>query len=210
MTDLDFVQALIAARKDKNRAEFERVLTTEGHYERLLDIALRGCGASGITKNAPRAPRKPKQGNLDGTFALPAWIPLPSWTAYVEMRKKIKAPLTAHAMELCVKKLEKMRADGMDAGAVLDQSVERSYRGLFSVKSDSQPYSGPGQGSNVAPFISAQKWLGRLEIFYGLDSDQRAGTWQPAWGDRAGVPEAVLTEFDRLHPGVRSQSRAQG
>lgn len=76
--------------------------------------------------NKPRA-RK------DG-FVLPSHIPALEWAAYVEMRARIRKPMTPHAMGLAVKELDKLAADGWPPGAVLNHSTMNSYQGLFPPK----------------------------------------------------------------------------
>lgn len=80
-------------------------------------------------------PRSPKKASATVTKLpdFPDWIPLEAWDAFVEMRRKIRAPLTSKAVSLAVAELENLRAQGHDPGAVLDQSVLRSWRGLFEI-----------------------------------------------------------------------------
>ena len=66
-------------------------------------------------------------------FAFPEWLPLDTWNAFVEMRKKERHPLTAGATKLAISKLETLRASGNDVGAVLENSILGGYRGLFPV-----------------------------------------------------------------------------
>lgn len=67
--------------------------------------------------------------------ALPEWLPTEAWEGFVEMRKNIKKPLkTAYAVKLAIGNLEKMRAEGHDVAAVLDQSTMNSWLGLFPVQ----------------------------------------------------------------------------
>ncbi|MGN8831151.1 hypothetical protein ACTQV0_08220 [Selenomonas montiformis] len=54
-----------------------------------------------------------------------------------EMRKKLHKPLTARAKELIVKKLEKLApGDEESQIAILDQSVERGWQGVFPLHAD--------------------------------------------------------------------------
>lgn len=54
---------------------------------------------------------------------------------YVEMRKKIKKPMTDRAVELAKSKLEKLSKGNIDvAVAILNQSVMNSWQGLFELK----------------------------------------------------------------------------
>jgi hypothetical protein len=72
---------------------------------------------------------------------LPDWIPLDAWEGFLEMRAKINAPLTGRAKQLVVITLEKLRSQGQDAGAVLNQSVERGWRGVFPIRAGKESTS---------------------------------------------------------------------
>ena len=85
------------------------------------------------TDGSPSHSQSHKKKNLSG-FQPPDWVPADAWGAYVEMREKIKKPLTPFAAKLAVKKLDEFRADGMEPGAVLEQSVFGSWQGLFPLK----------------------------------------------------------------------------
>lgn len=65
---------------------------------------------------------------------IPEWIPAEAWAGYVEMRQKIRKPMTDRAVSLAIKTLDYLRAAGNDPGAVLDQSVMNSWQGLFAIK----------------------------------------------------------------------------
>ena len=66
--------------------------------------------------------------------SLPDWVPLDAWKGFVEMRTKIRAPLTERAKTLALEKLDALRCSGENVEAVLNQSVEKSWRGLFAIK----------------------------------------------------------------------------
>lgn len=65
---------------------------------------------------------------------LPDWLDKEIWEAFLEMRKKIKKPLTPYAEQLAIKKLEKFRADGEDAQEILDRAIIGSWQGIYSLK----------------------------------------------------------------------------
>ncbi|WP_250518621.1 DUF1376 domain-containing protein [Caballeronia sp. ATUFL_M1_KS5A] len=67
---------------------------------------------------------------------LPEWLPTDAWDAFVDMRKKIKAPLTEHASKLAIDELQKLMNDGHRPRAVLEQSTMNSWRGLFPIKAN--------------------------------------------------------------------------
>lgn len=65
--------------------------------------------------------------------ALPDWLPADAWAGYLEMRKKIRKPMTDRAVQLAINTLDKLRGEGQDVGAVLDQSTMNSWQGLFAI-----------------------------------------------------------------------------
>jgi hypothetical protein len=67
-------------------------------------------------------------------FELPPWVPLEAWNAFLENRQLLKAPLTSHGKALIIKRLAAFKAQGEDPKAVLEQSIEWSWRGIFSTK----------------------------------------------------------------------------
>jgi len=84
-------------------------------------------------KTTPKAP--------PSSFFLPSWIDKEAWDGFEEMRKKIRAPLTDRARNGIVRELQKICPSHEDGSAILDQSTNNSWRGVFPLKS-------PG-GTNV-------------------------------------------------------------
>lgn len=81
----------------------------------------------------PPIPKKPRLAAA-ASPELPDWLPEDAWLAFVEMRKKLKAPLTDHAAQLAIRELEKLMQLGHRPRAVLEQSTLNSWRGLFEIK----------------------------------------------------------------------------
>jgi hypothetical protein len=79
--------------------------------------------------NTPKAPPL----GLD----FPDWIPVDAWNAFQEMRKAERHPLTPAATKLAISKLDKLRSEGQDIRAVLEDSALKGYRGLFPVNGTS-------------------------------------------------------------------------
>jgi uncharacterized protein YdaU (DUF1376 family) len=67
-------------------------------------------------------------------IVLPDWIPLETWQAFLEMRKKIKKPPTEKAVELLIAKLEKFKDAGQDIQAVLEKSITSNWQDVFEIK----------------------------------------------------------------------------
>ncbi len=80
-------------------------------------------------KEIPPAPRVPP-------WQPPAWMPGPQWQAFVSMRraKGKRAPFTDEARDGIVSALSKLRDAGHDVGAVLQESVNNGWSGVFAPK----------------------------------------------------------------------------
>jgi len=88
-----------------------------------------------------RAAKKPTPANLAASLAelpLPEGLGRESWAAFVAHRVDIKKPLTAHAADLAIGILQKLRTEGNDPRAVIEQSILSGYSGLFALKGDKQ------------------------------------------------------------------------
>jgi hypothetical protein len=71
---------------------------------------------------------------------IPDWIPADAWAGWIEMRKDtLRKPLkTQRAFDLAVSKLDQLRKEGHEPGAVLDQSTMQGWQGLFAVRQERQ------------------------------------------------------------------------
>lgn len=63
----------------------------------------------------------------------PDWLPA-IWSAYLQHRKQAKKPLTPTAQKAAIGKLRRMLEAGQDIEAVITQSIENGWTGLFEVK----------------------------------------------------------------------------
>lgn len=86
---------------------------------------------------------------------LPDWLPKESWDGFMEMRQKIRKPLTDRAVGMIVKKLAGFKEAGQDVAAILDQSVVKSWQDVFPVRQQfeqkaDKPREAPWWSSNEA------------------------------------------------------------
>lgn len=65
---------------------------------------------------------------------LPGWLDSAAWTTFLAYRTEMRKPLTPLAIKGCFAKLERLRSEGHDPIAVLRQSQENSWTGVFPVK----------------------------------------------------------------------------
>ena len=92
--------------------------------------------ANGIAKNRKPIPDTNTDTVVSDTRTreLPDWIDADAWGGFVEMRHRIKKPLTSRACKLAFEKLAVMRDGGQSVTAILDQSTSNCWAGLFEVK----------------------------------------------------------------------------
>lgn len=84
---------------------------------------------------------------------------------FAEMRKKMRKPLTDRAKQLIVNKLEKLApGDTEKQAAILDQSVERGWQGIFPLKTDVQ-WQGQRGGDMPRQYQEAAKALEMIKEY---------------------------------------------
>ena len=107
------------------------------------------------TNNKKREEKRENKKNTRAKLAPPFENPSPeileSWEGFVEMRKARRNALTERAAKLIANKLERL-APGNDAmkAAILDQSVERGWQGVFPLKNDTQRRTARSGGQQSA------------------------------------------------------------
>lgn len=89
---------------------------------------------STTTLTSGRSSIRRARASIPERIALPEWIPAEPFHAWVEMRARMRRPLTPYAIGLAVKRLALLRAEGEDVAQVLDQSTMMGWAGLFREK----------------------------------------------------------------------------
>lgn len=135
-------QAKDAARRSAEVRAGRKKGEDQGDGERSL-----GGGSTGAkpTKTKTKSTKVDANASTNaGASALPDWLPMEEWSAYLDMRKRIRKVPTPRAIELLVIELEKLKAQGHTPAAVLDQSTMNNWTGVFPVKGPrgSQPKTG--------------------------------------------------------------------
>lgn len=158
--------------------------------------------ASELQKNTPYTKNQEHSSSLRSELnaqALPAWIPGDAWDSFVEMRRKLRAPLTKKAEEIAVSELKKLRDEGNDPRAVLEQSTMKSWRGLFPVKHETRNAAVVNADEVAQREIVARKPSESRERFL-VRRFKETGLWVATDGappdalDNA-MPRDVLREF---------------
>jgi len=111
----------------------------EKHHNESVTTPLREPRHKTVTREEKRREEKKEDnpptplGAARLVFVPPEWVPVEAWRDYVEMRVRVRKPMTARAKELAVIELGKLRDQGHEPKAVLEQSVARSWAGLFPI-----------------------------------------------------------------------------
>lgn len=75
-------------------------------------------------------------------LALPDWLPESVWAMWHDFRNARKG-WTPKARELSLSSLTKLRDQGHEPRAVIEQSIERGWTGLFPIHGGAMPRAGP-------------------------------------------------------------------
>jgi hypothetical protein len=164
--------------KEGNRAPLSKA--AKGGSKGGLKGGLEGGSKGGLqdTRNKEELEREPEpeqvlnltseEGLVVGSkeTPIPEWVSPETWADFVEMRKRIRAPLTDAAVKLSIRELTKLRAAGQDPNAVIEQSVMNSWRGLFPVKEN-------GSHGGQQTFEERRQQQARKNIVAGLGFGDR-------------------------------------
>jgi hypothetical protein len=67
-------------------------------------------------------------------YQLPMWLPIEAWEAYLEMRVKIRKPLTEHGKKLAITRLGRLVDEGHDATALLEESIFHCWLDFYPAR----------------------------------------------------------------------------
>ena len=84
---------------------------------------------------------------------------------FVEFRKKIKKPMTEHAVDLMVKKLQKMTPDIGKQIEIINQSIMNGWQGIFPLKEEQQPKQQKKSGRKEA----VPEWMNKKNKFNNFE-----------------------------------------
>ncbi len=108
------------------------------------------------TVNEPSEEPSGNRHYAQAVLSTPPWLPSEAWAMWDGFRKKKSGKgWTAEAQQLSLRTLAKLRGEGHDPIAVIEQSIERGYTGLFPLKADRQPAAGRQSESDrrIAEFL---------------------------------------------------------
>jgi len=137
----------------------------------------------------PAKSKEQKQDQKHGRAAraLPDWLPPDAWAEWERYRRSRKG-WTPKAADLCLRTLSKLRDEGHDPRAVIEQAIERGWTGLFPLRGNELARAGPGPPNGVRP-NSVMSGVMRMEAMKRELASR---------GDSDGVPEAAAPAAGQL------------
>ena len=110
-------------------------------------------GDTGVTQSTIEPPISTSKKERARAADEPEWLPLEAWDDFEAMRraKGNRTPYTAGARKLALRELSKLRNDGHDLEAVLNQSVLNGWAGLFAPKPQPAAITAPERTAAAAP-----------------------------------------------------------
>ena len=113
-----------------------------------------------------------------GSIYIPDWMPLDAWYGWIDMRLKLKKPLTDRGYTRALSKLDKMRHAGQDIAEVLDRSTMNGWTDLYEIKDRQNAHISSSQNNSASNrkqadgFLSVLREVGnREDAFPTFDDD---------------------------------------
>jgi hypothetical protein len=182
LLDWDSIAGVEARKRDRDRrakkAQRDREIATGNRTDEPPDSSADVSADNAADTDADiralrtnvRTTKKERASDL--LLPPPDWVPIEEWTEFVEMRRKKKKPLTLRAAAGIIRDLDVLRSEGCDLRAVLAQSVDRKYLGVFEVRGPSARQNAVAQDASAAlTAISAQAAQIRADTL----AERRAG-----------------------------------
>jgi hypothetical protein len=124
------------------------------------------------TTETKQKPTTRKRG-ASAPLSLPDWIDATSWNAFTAMRKKIKKPMTDHAIGLMIQKLATLRDAGHDVKSLLDNSTLNCWQDVYEPKAKDSARGGIGAGGKPVQYrkpVTAADFKG-IDYRRGINAD---------------------------------------
>lgn len=122
-------------------------------------------GVTGVTLTIIEPSIEPPRSNHQGAkskFVLPEWIAADVWKNWCDYRR-VKGGWTDRAKQLSIGSLEKLRAQGYEPQAVIDNAIELGWSGLYPPKSFTQRAPPTGRPSVADTFTGIKTYTGTPE-----------------------------------------------
>jgi len=132
-----------SSRRDRPIEQFTEPFSLSVLNDSLNDSVTEGKGKGngiGMEIEKELSNPLPPGGALGNRFdawkvELPEWLPRQTWTDFVDFRRSMKSGITKLSCVRLMSELTKLRGQGCDPVAVVDQSISNNWKGFFPIKS---------------------------------------------------------------------------
>ena len=163
-------RALIAKSSDSQQIQSSDVVVSEEDKDKEGD-------KEGLSNDNPKGKRNVKKAWVDDADLNKAIL------AFIEFRKNIKKPMTDHAVDLLIQKLNSMTTDIREQVAIINQSIMNGWQGVFPLKEQT--------GKNGFARQHEREAAGRMDI-------DRYLNWDGSPKKTAGNDEGVRSRAETL------------
>lgn len=112
-------------RINKDKSDKNASSTPKGGSKQCPYIAVHSIAVQSNTNKQAQAP-----------FIPPEWMDLPTWFAYLEIRKAKRAAKTNYALELIISDLKKFKDQGHNPKTILENSIKGGWAAVFPPRQD--------------------------------------------------------------------------
>jgi len=134
----------INVRADKEIAHFRGKIeqaSRAGRVSAERRFNARSTDVQPTNNHKPITNNQIKERNPIVPAELPDWLNKTDWNDFVEMRKKLKKPMTDRAVKLMLSKLETMKNKGINTSEVLQKSILANWSDVYEPKVQTQQNS---------------------------------------------------------------------
>ena len=134
----------INVRADKEIAHFRGKIeqaSRAGRASAERRFNARSTDVQPTNNHKPITNNQIKERNPIVPVELPDWLNKTDWNDFVEMRKKLKKPMTDRAVKLMLSKLETMKNKGINTSEVLQKSILANWSDVYEPKVQTQQNS---------------------------------------------------------------------
>lgn len=163
--EIERAEAISTSRSDFGRRganeRMRRLREAQAIAKQVLSKSLASDATPTTTTTSTTTTTKPKPSPL---ASLPADLVVSAevWQQFREHRKAIRAPMTARAESLLARRLQELVASGENGTKVVEQSIERGWKGLFQTEGRSvAPGQKPRNKADRLAAINEEMWKGR-------------------------------------------------
>ena len=137
----EYMRNYMKSRRDKQKLIAEQAVNNDEDLHKANSKVNSKVNVNTPDKEKDKDKEKNKKSSLERIVSDSDLDTEVKYTIYdfIDMRKLIKAPMTDRAITLLINKLKEMASDPATQIAILNQSIENSWKGIFPLRDSRKP-----------------------------------------------------------------------